>query len=150
MRYSKILLPAAGKMSIEIVNPRFVVAYPPIIFKPVAQQRRKHILRLIAAAVSLGFITLMVPGFVQAQNVADKIYKTNCVLCHGSDGSGSSPSGKALKAQDLRSELIQKKTDAELTTSITQGKGKMPAFGKKLKPDGIAELVAYIRALPKK
>jgi cytochrome c6 len=109
-----------------------------------------HISRLAAAAVSIGFITLMLPGFVQAQNDAEKIYKTNCVLCHAPDGSGSSPSGKALKAQDLRSEMIQKKTDAELAASITNGKGKMPAFGKKLKPDAIAQLVAYIRALPKK
>jgi mono/diheme cytochrome c family protein len=50
----------------------------------------------------------------------------------------------------LRSDAVQKKSDAELTTSITQGKGKMPAFAKKLKPDDIAQLVAYIRALPKK
>jgi len=87
---------------------------------------------------------------MRAQNDAEKTYKTNCVLCHAPDGSGSSPSGKALKAQDLRSELIQKKTDTELAAVITSGKGKMPAFGKKLKPDQITQLVAYIRALPKK
>ena len=106
--------------------------------------------RLLAAAVSLGFATLTVAGSARAQNDAEKIYKTNCVLCHAADGSGSSPSGKALKAQDLRSDAVQKKSDAELTASITNGKGKMPAFGKKLKPDDIAQLVAYIRALPKK
>jgi mono/diheme cytochrome c family protein len=55
-----------------------------------------------------------------------------------------------LKAQDLRSDVVQKKSDAELTAAITLGKGKMPAFGKKLKPDDIAKLVAFIRALPKK
>jgi cytochrome c6 len=110
----------------------------------------RHISRLVAASISIGFSTLTLPGFVRAQNDAEKIYKTNCVLCHAPDGSGSSPSGKALKAQDLRSELIQKKTDDELATAITTGKGKMPAFGKKLKPDQIAQLVAYIRALPKK
>ena len=106
--------------------------------------------RLLAAAVSLGFATLTLAGSVRAQNDAEKTYKTNCVLCHAVDGSGSSPSGKALKAQDLRSDAVQKKSDAELTASITNGKGKMPAFGKKLKPDDIAQLVAYIRALPKK
>jgi cytochrome c6 len=106
--------------------------------------------RLVLATISISFLTLTLPGFVQAQNDAEKLYKTHCVLCHAPDGSGSSPSGKALKAQDLRSELIQKKTDAELAASITKGKGKMPAFGKKLKPDQIAQLVAYIRALPKK
>ena len=110
----------------------------------------RHISRLVEASVSIGFIALTMAGFVRAQNDAEKIYKTNCVLCHAPDGSGSSPSGKALKAQDLRSELIQKKTDDELAAAITNGKGKMPAFGKKLKPDQIAQLVAYIRALPKK
>ena len=45
--------------------------------------------------------------------------------------------------------MVQKKTDAELTAAITNGKGKMPAFGKKLKPDDIAKLVVFIRALPK-
>jgi cytochrome c6 len=110
----------------------------------------RHLSQLVAASVSIAFITLTLAGSVRAQNDAEKIYKTNCVLCHAPDGSGSSPSGKALKAQDLRSELIQKKTDDELTAAITTGKGKMPAFGKKLKPDQIAQLVAYIRALPKK
>jgi len=93
---------------------------------------------------------LTLPGFARAQDDAEKMYKTNCVLCHAPDGSGTSPSGKALKAQDLRSEMVQKQSDAELTAVITTGKGKMPAFGKKLKPDQIAQLIAYIRALPKK
>jgi mono/diheme cytochrome c family protein len=101
-------------------------------------------------ALTIGFIAVGLPVLMRAQNDAEKTYKTNCVLCHAPDGSGSSPSGKALKAQDLRSDAVQKKSDAELTTSITQGKGKMPAFAKKLKPDDIAQLVAYIRALPKK
>ena len=93
--------------------------------------------------------TLGLPELLRAQNDVEKIYKTNCVLCHAADGSGNSPSGKSLGAQDLRSEVVQKKTDAELAEVITQGKGKMPAFGKKLKPEDISKLVAYIRALPK-
>jgi cytochrome c6 len=110
----------------------------------------RHMSRLVTAIVSIGFITLTLPSFVRAQDDAEKIYKTHCALCHAPDGSGSSPSGKALKAEDLRSDVVQKKSDAELTAAVTNGKGKMPAFGKKLKPDQIAQLVAYIRALPKK
>jgi mono/diheme cytochrome c family protein len=77
------------------------------------------------------------------------MYKANCVLCHAPDGSGSSVSGKALKAKDLRLDEVQKKSDVELVEVIAQGKGKMPAFGKKLKPDEVKQLVAFIRALPK-
>jgi cytochrome c6 len=105
--------------------------------------------RLLSAGAVLCMATLAVPALLRAQNDADKIYKTNCVLCHAADGSGNSPSGKALGAKDLRSDVVQKKTDAELAEVITQGKGKMPAFGKKLKPEDITKLVAYIRSLPK-
>jgi mono/diheme cytochrome c family protein len=33
---------------------------------------------------------------------------------------------------------------------ITAGKGKMPAYGKSLKPDQVKDLVAYIRSLATK
>jgi mono/diheme cytochrome c family protein len=78
---------------------------------------------------------------------AAKMYKTNCDLCHGADGSGNTGPGKAFHAQDLRSEETQKQSDAALTEVITKGRGKMPAFGGKIAPDDIGKLVAYIRTL---
>jgi len=108
--------------------------------------RLSHLLPIVAL---ICFATLSLPALLRAQNDVQKIYKANCVLCHAADGSGSSASGKSLGAKDLRSDVVQKKTDAELTAVITQGKGKMPAFGKKLKPEDITNLVAFIRALPK-
>ena len=110
---------------------------------------RPTLSHLLSIGILMCIAILGVSSFLRAQNDAEKIYKTNCVLCHAADGSGNSPSGKALGAEDLRSEVVQKKTDAELAEAIAQGKGKMPAFGKKLKPEDITKLVAYIRALPK-
>ena len=103
-----------------------------------------------ALGILVCLASLAVPSRVLAQTDAAKVYKTNCVLCHSDDGSGSSPTGKALKARDLRSDEVQAKTDAELAEVITKGRGKMPAFGAKVKPDDITKLVAYIRELPKK
>jgi mono/diheme cytochrome c family protein len=40
-------------------------------------------------------------------------------------------------------------SDAQLSDVITNGKSKMPAYGKSLKPDDIKGLVAYIRTLKK-
>lgn len=102
-----------------------------------------------SAGIFICLITLGLPSAVRAQTDAAKLYKTNCVLCHAADGSGSSSSGKALGAKDLRSAEVQKQTDAALSEFITKGKGKMPAFGAKLTPDDIKQLVAYIRELPK-
>ena len=102
---------------------------------------------LIIAASTMCFMAL--PTAAQAQSDAAKLYKTNCALCHSADGSGDSPSGKALHAKDLRSEEVQKQSDEALSEVITKGKGKMPAFGAKIKPDDVKKLVAYVRELPK-
>jgi cytochrome c6 len=93
---------------------------------------------------------LALPGLLRADGDAAKIYKKNCELCHGPDGSGNTPPGKAQGAKDLGSSEVQKKSDEELAEVITKGKNKMPAFGRKVKPEDIQRLVAYIRTLAKK
>ena len=102
--------------------------------------------RLVSAGI---LCCLALSSATQAQSDPAKIYKTNCVLCHSADGSGDSATGKAFHAKDLRSEEVQKQTDAELAEVITKGRGKMPAFGGKIKPDDVKKLVGYLRALPK-
>jgi cytochrome c6 len=108
---------------------------------------RHPILRLIPVGALAG---LMLATAVQAQTDAAKVYKANCELCHGPDGSGNTGPGKAFHAQDLRSNDTQKQSDAALTEVITKGRGKMPAFGAKLKPDDITKLVAHLRTLAAK
>jgi mono/diheme cytochrome c family protein len=105
---------------------------------------RVIILSMVAAGI------LMLPAVIQGQSDSAKVFKTNCGLCHSADGSGDNPTGKALHAKDLRSDDVQKQNDAALTDIIAKGRGKMPAFGAKLKADDIGKLVAYIRSLAKK
>jgi mono/diheme cytochrome c family protein len=104
-------------------------------------------LRLISAGI---LCCLALPSATQAQSDPAKLYKTNCALCHGDDGSGDNPTGKAFHAKDLHSEEVQKQSDALLGQVITKGKGKMPPFGAKIKPDDVQKLVAYVRNLPSK
>ncbi|MCU1245118.1 MAG: cytochrome c, class [Acidobacteria bacterium] len=101
--------------------------------------------KFIAAIV---FTTLAaLPHTMRADGAA--VYKGKCVACHGADGSGNTPVGKNLKLRNLGSADVQKMSDAELTTVITDGKGKMPAYGKKLSADEIKSLVGCIRAFKK-
>ena len=108
---------------------------------------RAGVLRLIPAGI---LACLMLTAPMQAQTDAAKIFKANCELCHGPDGSGNTGPGKAFHAQDLRSNETQKQSDAALTEVITKGRGKMPAFGAKIKSDDITKLTAYIRTLAAK
>jgi mono/diheme cytochrome c family protein len=103
--------------------------------------------RLNFAVLALG---LILPGIAQAQGDAGNIFKTNCVLCHGANGSGATTAGKALKAKDLRSPEVQKQTNAALIEVISKGKGKMPAFADRIEADDMKKLVAYVRQLAKK
>ena len=78
------------------------------------------------------------------------LYKTKCAACHGADGKGATAVGKADSIRDLGSADVQGQSDAVLNTIITSGKGKMPAYGKSLKPEEVTALVAYIRSLASK
>ncbi len=80
---------------------------------------------------------------------AEATYKGKCAMCHGPDGKGETPTGKAMKVKDLSSEEVQKMSDADLGGAISPGKGKMPAY-KTLTPDQVKDLVAYVRAFTKK
>ncbi len=105
--------------------------------------------RFVPALLFTGISALTIPALVRGEGDGDKTFKANCVLCHAVDGSGNTSSGKAFKVPDLRGDSAQKMTDEQLNEVITHGKNKMPAFGKKLKPEDIKQLVAFVRALPK-
>jgi cytochrome c6 len=92
---------------------------------------------------------LCVPA-ARAQGTAEANYKAKCAGCHGPDGTGSTPAGKAMKVRDFHAPEVQKETDAELTDIISNGKNKMPKYADKLKDTEIKDLVAYVRALGKK
>src|SRR5690349_4490725 len=72
-----------------------------------------------------------------------ELFKANCARCHGDDGKGD-------KGPDLTSEKRQNKwkdSDAKLVDKITKGGFGMPKFGKKLKPEEIKAVAAYVRTL---
>jgi mono/diheme cytochrome c family protein len=77
------------------------------------------------------------------------LYKSKCAMCHGADGKGDTPVGKALKLRDLGSAEVQKQSDAELIAITADGKGKMPAYKGKLTEAEIKDVVSYVRTFKK-
>ncbi len=103
---------------------------------------------VLAVAVVFALFSLVLP-VAQADDAA-ALYQSKCKMCHGDDGSGNTPTGKAMKVADLRSDEVQKKTDAQLIETTTNGKNKMPAYKGKLTDEQIKGLVKYVRDLAKK
>jgi cytochrome c6 len=83
-----------------------------------------------------------------AQSGAE-LYQSKCQMCHGADGSGNTPAGKAMKARPFNSPDVLKESDADLTAVIKKGKNKMPAFEGKLTDAQITTLLAQIHTLQK-
>ena len=117
--------------------------------------------RVLVTAVSALTLALSVVVIVAYPNIAfekrsesaksaSEIYEKSCASCHGKDGQAKGLKGKLKHARNLTdSDWQGKVTDERIFNSISNGKGKMPSFGKKLSDDEINSLVTYVRALKK-
>ena len=94
-------------------------------------------------------VAVMLCAPVKADEKSAALYKQKCAACHGVDGKGETPTGKAMKVQSFADPEVAKMSDDELAAAIEKGKGKMPAYGKSMKPDEIKAMVAYVRSLAK-
>jgi cytochrome c6 len=99
------------------------------------------------AGLALLGLSLALPTLAQQPGQAN--YKAKCAMCHGADGTGNTPVGKAMKLRSLKSPEDVKATDAELFKDTKDGVGKMHGYAGKLTDAQIQEVVAYIRALQK-
>ena len=78
------------------------------------------------------------------------LYRSNCARCHGAEGRGDTPLGKTFNAPDFTDQKWWQEhatiaNTRSLVSIVTNGKGGMPAFGKKLNRSEINKLVAYVR-----
>jgi mono/diheme cytochrome c family protein len=76
------------------------------------------------------------------------LFIKNCASCHGKDGRAKTFKAKFNHARDLTNPNWQAAmSDEHIYNSILKGKGKMPAFDRKLSDNEIAALVTYVRML---
>ncbi len=91
------------------------------------------------------FLAIAAPTF--AATKGSQLFQSHCIMCHGEDGTGNTPAGKALKAVNLHSPAVAKLSDADLTEIISNGKNGMPAYVDRLDATDIQNVIAYIRTL---
>ena len=103
------------------------------------------ILGALVAVVALAFVSRAGARPAADNAAGEQAFKTNCAVCHGADGTGT-PTGKALKAPDMHSDVVQKMTDQQIADQIMNGKNNMPPFKNTLNKDQIQSLVAYVRS----
>jgi mono/diheme cytochrome c family protein len=76
------------------------------------------------------------------------VYEARCTRCHGSDGAGRTRMAEIVEPPDMTDPAWQRRrSSARMIASVTNGRGQMPAFKKKLTRQEIAAAVAYVRTL---
>lgn len=112
-------------------------------------EQTKKVLFITAIALLTAFVLTRSSAAISVAAAADPAatYKSKCASCHGANGSGQTPVGKAMKLRDLRSAEVRGQSDAQLLAVIAKGKGKMPPYEKVLGAATCNALVAYIRQL---
>jgi mono/diheme cytochrome c family protein len=81
----------------------------------------------------------------------DKLYGTECAMCHGPDGHTATDAGRWMypRASDLTSPAVQQYSDRELFWIVKNGirLSGMPAFGRVESDEHIWNLSHYVRTL---
>jgi mono/diheme cytochrome c family protein len=81
---------------------------------------------------------------------AKALFDSKCSKCHGKDGRAKSLHAKHVHARDFTAADWQNEvSDERIFNSISNGKGKMPAFKKDLSDEQIEALGAYVRTFRK-
>jgi len=78
----------------------------------------QRVFRAGSILLSMVSILFLFAVSVRAQGDGATVYKTKCAMCHGPDGSASTPMAKSLKIRDFRLPEVQKQTNAELTQAL--------------------------------
>ena len=87
-------------------------------------------------------------GAPQKDVGSSALFVKNCASCHGKDGRAKTFKAKFNHARNLTDPKWQSaESDEHIYVSILKGKGKMPAFEKKLSENEIGALVTYVRML---
>jgi mono/diheme cytochrome c family protein len=97
----------------------------------------------------------IVPNLAGGAEAIDN-WNRHCAKCHAPDGSGATPTGKALHVKNYTDAAVQAQLNVEdMFKAIKEGvknpagKTVMPNFAEKLADDEIASLIALVRTFKK-
>jgi len=94
-------------------------------------------------------ILLFTASRVVAADVDRKaVYAKHCTNCHGEDGHGQTPAGKALKTVSLVDpQWATPDALPKIESAVRDGVPRMPAMKAKLSADEIAAVARYVQQL---
>lgn len=87
----------------------------------------------------------------QFLSMGEKIFKSNCTTCHGTEGKGNGPAAVALnpKPANLQSDRVQNESQGDLFWKISNGRKGMPRWKSTLSKKQLWAVVMYVKSFTK-
>ena len=105
---------------------------------------KKEFLKLLTiVTVFVGMVFFAMPAHAADAEAGGKVFAANCAACHAGGRNAVNPAKTLQKAALEKYEMY---ADAAIITQVTNGKNAMPAFGKKLSAEQIANVASYVLA----
>jgi len=98
-----------------------------------------------AAAAGVAFFLIASPAFAGDAEAGQQIFNANCASCHAG-GKNIIMREKTLKKEALDQFLAGGRNEGSVVTLVTNGKGAMPAYGRRLSDDDTANVATYVIA----
>ena len=105
------------------------------------ERRMKKIISVLLLGITIFTFAFSSPAFAADAAAGKAIFTANCNACH-LGGKNLVMAKKNLKKETL--EKYGMYSAEAIITQVTNGKGAMPPFGKKLKPEEIENVAAYV------
>ncbi len=105
------------------------------------EPQMKKIISLLLLSITIFTFAFSSPAFAADAAAGKTIFKAKCAACHAG-GKNLVKAAKNLKKETL--EKYDMYSAEAIITQVTKGKGAMPAFGKRLKPEQIENVAAYV------
>jgi cytochrome c553 len=112
--------------------------------------------KLMKSMITIVAVFLAASFAARAADDVEKLWKTNCLSCHGKDGTGKTKAGRKAGVKDMTEDSYQKEvTDEKALAAMKDGlKGedgtvKMKPFADKLSDADMKALLAKVRSFKK-
>jgi mono/diheme cytochrome c family protein len=96
-------------------------------------------------------LMLILISFAAAQSTGEVLYTQHCLACHGSELAGHTNFGKRATIPDLKTVVVQQRSDNDLFAAIGRGEGHKEYphgfLSRGLTAAQVKNLITYIRSM---
>jgi mono/diheme cytochrome c family protein len=101
----------------------------------------------LASILAIAGLACLTAAAADAPGDGAKLYDANCVKCHGADGHGDTPMGKAMKAKSLVDPKWAAADSADALVSAFRANPKHKSIDSKVSDDDLRLIAVHVREL---